>query len=299
MNLPDSAVDSIQDGKAGQCVVLITKSAFKTVRYNKWFDNLRIVFVPDSVAPGTVTAISVQRKEPLNQNPPTNVFMTRMTFQALEGFNSAQAFAILTDSDNPTGLPGQRVFWSNSQHSVFFHGAHAPSAPHAHTCAGAVTDGSSVHYVSSEKLRGAECEFIGFAGDVPPLLISTDSYAALHACAFKDLGLSVEIFDVSFGGRLHLENCTFENLQMTRSPVKYVSTSLNDDVPCQEPFEDSFKYNVDDDDMYDIRPQPLDFDNPSAGEFVEYATLSDCLRPAHECAPFLHLRTGSCLSTMF
>ena len=131
MNLPDSAVASIQDGRPGQCVIFISKAAFKTVRYNKWFDNLRIVFVPDRVAPDTVTAISVQRKEPLREHPPTNVFMTRMTFQALEGFQSAQAFAILTDSDNPTGLPGQRVAWSNSEHSVFFQGTDStsPSLP--------------------------------------------------------------------------------------------------------------------------------------------------------------------------
>ena len=122
---------------------------------------------------------------------------------------------------------------------------------------------------------------------MPPLVISTESYATLHACTFKDLALSVEIFDVSFGGRLHLENCTFQNLQLSRTPPKYVSTSLNDDVQCIEPFEDAFKYNPDDDDMYDIRPQPLDFGDPTAGEFVESATLSDCLRPAHKCAPAL------------
>ena len=127
---------------------------------------------------------------------------------------------------------------------------------------------------------------------MPPLLISTESYAALHACMFKDLALSVEIFDVSFGGRLHLENCTFQNLQLSRNPPKYVSTSLNDEMPCYEPFEDDLKYNADDDDMYDIRPQPLDFGDPAAGEFVESATLSDCLHPAHECAPSIHLQEG-------
>lgn len=120
---------------------------------------------------------------------------------------------------------------------------------------------------------------------MPPLLISTDSYAALHTCSFRHLRLAVEVFDVSFGGRLHIENCTFQDVDMTRSPPKYVSTSLNDDVPCQAPFDDAFKYNDDDDDSYDIRPQPLDFGDPSAGVFVESATLSDCLRPAHECAP--------------
>lgn len=124
MNLPASAVDSLQDIKPGQCVVLVSKSAFKTVRYNKWFDNLRIVFVPDTVAPQTMTAITVHKKEPVVIHPPTNVFMTRMTFQALEGFPSAQAFAIITDNDQGTGVAGIRMPWYNSKHSVFFHGAH-------------------------------------------------------------------------------------------------------------------------------------------------------------------------------
>ena len=130
MNLPASAVDSLQDIKPGQCVVLVSKSAFKTVRYNKWFDNLRIVFVPDTVAPQTMTAITVHKKEPVVIHPPTNVFMTRMTFQALEGFPSAQAVAVLPDSENPFASHAHRVEWLNRKHSLLFHGSHLLSQAH-------------------------------------------------------------------------------------------------------------------------------------------------------------------------
>ena len=83
----------------------------------------------------------------------------------------------------------------------------------------------------------ADCEFLGFQGDQPPLLISTDSYATLSGCAFRDFDISVEVIDVSYGGRLRLEDCTFENVVLRRNPPKFVSTSLNDELTCTPPFD--------------------------------------------------------------
>lgn len=95
----------------------------------------------------------------------------------------------------------------------------------------------------------------------------------------------MEVLDVSYGGHVRLEDCTFDSVVLRRNPPKFVSTSLNDELVCTTPFEDSFKYNADDDDAYDIHPQLLDPDNPSAGFYIANATLSDCLRPVDGCAP--------------
>ena len=124
----------------------------------------------------------------------------------------------------------------------------------------------------------AECEFIGFSGDEPPLLIALDSYGTLQNCSFTDFDLTVEVFDVSYGGRLQLEDCTFQNIQLRRNPPKYVSTTENNHLRCVSPFEDTFKYNADDDDAYDIVPELLDPADPSAGSYVQSAIISDCLR---------------------
>lgn len=88
---------------------------------------------------------------------------------------------------------------------------------------------------------------------------------------------------MSYGGRLLLEDCTFQNILLRRNPPKLVSTSLNDDLVCKEPFDDSFKYNADDDDAYDIQPTMLDPEDASKGSYVASGTLSDCLRPADAC----------------
>ena len=95
----------------------------------------------------------------------------------------------------------------------------------------------------------------------------------------------MEVLDVSYGGHVRLEDCTFDSVVLRRNPPKFVSTSLNDELVCTTPFEDSFKYNADDDDAYDIHPQLLDPDNPSAGFYIANATLSDCLRPVDGCTP--------------
>lgn len=125
----------------------------------------------------------------------------------------------------------------------------------------------------------SDCEFVGFKGDNPPLLVSSDSYAAVRNCTFRDMDLSVELFDVSFGGGVHLEDCTFQNIQLRRTPPKYVSTSLNDEFRCDDPYDDFFKYQADDDDYYDITPQLVNPDDASAGLYIDSATMSDCLRP--------------------
>lgn len=135
----------------------------------------------------------------------------------------------------------------------------------------------------------ADCEFLGFEGDNPLLLITQDSYATLRNCIFRDLDLTVEVFDLSFGGRLWLEECTFQNVLLRRQPPKLVATSLNDEIPCAVPNEDTFKYHSDDDYEYDIVDGDV-FEATGAGVdfFVSSSTLSDCLRALHK---YVHRRS--------
>lgn len=99
------------------------------------------------------------------------------------------------------------------------------------------------------------------------------------------MDLSVEVFDVSYGGRISIEDSTFTNVNLTRDPPKLVSTSMNDDLQCISPEDDYLKYNPEDDDEYDLESQPLDPNDLSQGLYVENSTLSDCLRPLPLCAP--------------
>lgn len=122
LNLPDSAVESMQAVRAGQCVILISKTAFLAKTYNKWFDNLHIVIVSDSLVPQTITAISAGQDVAVG--PATNLFFTRMTFHATGGISAAQAFAIPPDKpEGKTGVPGLKTEWTNDKHAVMFQGA--------------------------------------------------------------------------------------------------------------------------------------------------------------------------------
>lgn len=114
-------------------------------------------------------------------------------------------------------------------------------------------------------------------------MISVDSYATFRGCNFNDLELTVEVFDLSYGGRLRLEDCTFRNVQLGRNPPKYVSTTLNDDLVCMDPLDDLYKYHAEDDDDYDIELQRVDASDPSKGLNVQSDTISDCLRAVHLC----------------
>ena len=99
---------------------------------------------------------------------------------------------------------------------------------------------------------------------------------------FEDFDLSVEVFDVSFGGMLHLEDCAFRNVELRQG--KLVGTSSNDIFPCFPSFIDlNYMYMPADDATYDIPIRRLDPGNPAAGMHVENATLSDCLRHAYRC----------------
>lgn len=142
----------------------------------------------------------------------------------------------------------------------------------------------------------ADCEFSGFRGDNPPLLIASDSHAAFHSCTFNDLDLSVEIFDVSYGGAVHFQDCEFHNLELRRIPPKFVSTTLNDDLACGIPNTDLFRYHPEDDDYYDVDPEYIDPNDPSKGLYLDNATMSDCMRPIHLCVTlfFLHLSSDTC-----
>ena len=123
--------------------------------------------------------------------------------------------------------------------------------------------------------------FIGFEGAEPPLLVADETFGAFRQCTFEDFDLSVEVFDVSFGGLLHLEDCTFRNVELRQG--KLVGTSLNDDFKCNNEWLGDFMYMPADDAAYDIPLEPLDPGNPAAGMHVGNATLSDCLRHAYRC----------------
>jgi hypothetical protein len=131
-------------------------------------------------------------------------------------------------------------------------------------------------------LVNADCRFIGFGGSDPPLLISLESFGTFRNCTFEDLQLTVEVIDISFGGLLRLEDCTFHNISLRNK--KLVSTTENDLVRCGRPFDEDFLYLPDDDAAYDVEMEPIDVANPSAGMRVRNATLSDCLRPSYLCA---------------
>lgn len=128
----------------------------------------------------------------------------------------------------------------------------------------------------------ADSRFIGFGGTEPPFLIAQETFATFRNCKFEDFDLTVEVFDVSFGGLLHLEQCTFQRILLRQS--KLVSTSLNDEVKCLEPFQDDFLYMSTDDEAYDIPLEQIDPSNPDAGMRVTNETLSDCLRARYKCA---------------
>lgn len=122
----------------------------------------------------------------------------------------------------------------------------------------------------------ADSRFLGFKGSLPPLLISGESFARFHNCTFEDIDLRVEVFDVSLGGMLRLEECYFHNVSLARG--KLVSTTLNDVLACDWPLQKDFFYLPDDDVLYDIPWDLVDTGNAQGGYFVENETLSDCLR---------------------
>lgn len=65
-----------------------------------------------------------------------------------------------------------------------------------------------------------------FTGNDAPLAIITGSSAVFRRCSFRDLELKEEVFDVSKGSSVRLENCTFTNITVPDN--EYVSTSYND-----------------------------------------------------------------------
>ena len=144
-----------------------------------------------------------------------------------------------------------------------------------------------VHQQQDRKLPFgcAGSRFIGFGGAEPPLLIALETFVAFRQCTFEDLDLSAEVFDVSFGGMLHLDDCTFQNVLLRQG--RLVGTSLNDDAyRVTSGAEYEFIYFPEDDAAYDIPLEPLDPENPNAGMHVGNATLSDCLRHAYRCVSF-------------
>jgi hypothetical protein len=72
----------------------------------------------------------------------------------------------------------------------------------------------------------ADTLFSTFTGDDAPLLFLNGGRVLIRRSSFRDLRLSEEIFDVSFGSAVRLENCTFTNITVPNND--YVSTSFND-----------------------------------------------------------------------
>lgn len=122
MNLPDSAVASLQAVRTGQCLILINKRGFLAEGFNKWIDNLHIAFVSDTMQAETAVGISVVKSN-LIPGAGSNVFVTRTTFHAMEGLKVAQAFAITpTQLELRRGSPGLPVIWGNAHHAVLLEG---------------------------------------------------------------------------------------------------------------------------------------------------------------------------------
>lgn len=259
-------------------MLIIDKPAFLILAGNKWFDNLHIAVVRYVVTPN-VAAISVSHY--LRTYYGLNVFLTNMTFQG-EGGRSARAFQIISSEglESPS-FPsyGYTVY----RHAVLVQGVFQSSLHwrtlHRHGICG--SGGSSQSLVAG----CADTILRGFGGDAAPLLITSESFATFHNCTFEDFELSVEVFDISFGGLLRVEDCTFRDVVLRRR--KLVSTTANDDVPCSQwggppAFSGVYRYLPGDDERYDIHPQRLP--GRPAGEFyVTNATLSDCLRGSYRC----------------
>lgn len=125
MNLPDSAVADLKAVPAGQCLMIIDKSTFLALRYNKWFDNLRFAMTSENLQPRTATAVTTTSTL-TNRDHSPNAFFTRVSFHVMGGFSAAQAFAIpeqdpLLETER-IGWPASRVDWQNNGHSVLFQG---------------------------------------------------------------------------------------------------------------------------------------------------------------------------------
>jgi hypothetical protein len=73
---------------------------------------------------------------------------------------------------------------------------------------------------------GADTIFSTFTGSDAPLLLVQSARVLIRSSSFRDFDLSEEIFDVSKGSSVRLENCTFTNITVPDN--EYVSTSYND-----------------------------------------------------------------------
>jgi hypothetical protein len=73
---------------------------------------------------------------------------------------------------------------------------------------------------------GADSVFSTFTGTNAVFLLIQLARAFIRNSSFRDIDLAQEIFDVSFGSSVRLENCTFTNITVPNND--YVSTSGND-----------------------------------------------------------------------
>jgi hypothetical protein len=72
----------------------------------------------------------------------------------------------------------------------------------------------------------ADTIFSTFTGLNPLMLLIGGARVNMHRCRFRDFDLARELFDVSYGSAVRLENCTFTNITVPEND--YVSTSAND-----------------------------------------------------------------------
>jgi hypothetical protein len=146
-----------------------------------------------------------------------------------------------------------------------------------------------------ERCACADSRFINFQGRLAPVLISSESFATFRNCSFQNFNLTREVFDVSFGGMLRLEACSFNGVSGTDSR-KLVSTTSDDYILCSGEVVDqsvditdapeaSFFNYATDDYAYDVFPAQNSTDGVGASFSVQNATMSDCLRVHYTCAP--------------
>lgn len=97
------------------------------------------------------------------------------------------------------------------------------------------------------------------------MLVSAESFVALQGCHFQNLDLTSELVDVSFGGAVNMQACTFTNCAIPRNHI--VSTSFNDYTPCSawSPGMAGFLYFPQDDEEYDFEWELIDPDNAVTG----------------------------------
>lgn len=139
----------------------------------------------------------------------------------------------------------------------------------------------------------ADCNFEGFGGRTPPVLVASEAFAVIENSKFQDVDLSSELIDVSYGGAVKLANVTLENVTLRNGTGPIISTSQNDKGLCSGTLsedssaliasaDDAELYLEYDDDVYDVMSSP----GQGGALVISNGTMSDCLRVEWTCGLF-------------